>query len=387
MALDRGLSSTFGAFQAYYKTELLPSYSSSTISWIGSLQSTLLTITGVLTGPLTDRGYLRPVMVVGHFMVVFGMFMISLSTEYYQVLLAQGICVGLGAGAINIPAFAMISSKFTTKRPLALGCASTGASIGGIIFPIMFRQIQPRAGFGWAVRSIAFVNLAISLPTLLILCRQPGQRAPKARMVIDPRAFREHIFGTFALALFFQFLAYYIPLFYITTYAATKVGTSTDFAFYLLAISNAASFFGRTLPYMLGRHAKPIQILIFWDTVGILLLFAWIAVGSTGGMTVWTIAWGFLSGVLVTAPAASVAHPTLSPSLDVIGARLGMSWATAAVGVLIGAPIAGALANVETAYFVHAQAFAGAVMAAAAVLLIVPLIAAYRHDHAKSQQA
>jgi MFS family permease len=323
-------------------------------------------------------------MIIGHFMVIFGMFMISLSTKYYQVMLSQGFCVGLGAGAINIPAFAIISSKFTTRRPLALGCASTGASIGGIIFPIMFRKLTPTVGFGWAVRTIAFVNLAVSIPTLIILCRKPGTRAPKARMVMDPRAFREPIFGTFVIALFFQFLAYYIPLFYITTYSRVRVGTSIDFAFYLLAILNAASFFGRTLPYLLGSRVTPIQVLIFWDSVGILLLFSWIAVKSMAGMVVWTIAWGFLSGVLVTAPAASTAHPTLSPSLDVIGARLGMSWAVAAVGVLIGAPIAGALADVATADFVHAQAFAGAVMGAAVVLLVVPLVAAHNFNRRKN---
>jgi MFS family permease len=319
-------------------------------------------------------------MIIGHFMVVFGMFMLSLATKYYQVMLAQGFCVGLGAGAINIPAFAIISSKFTTRRPIALGCASTGASIGGIIFPIVFRRLTPAVGFGWAVRAIAFVNLGVTIPTLSILCRKPGTRAPKARMVIDPRAFREPIFGTFVIALFFQFLAYYIPLFYLTTYSRVRVQTGVDFAFYLLAISNAASFFGRTLPYLLSSRVTPIQILIFWDLVGILLLFTWITVESTGGMVVWTIAWGFLSGVLVTAPAASTAHPTLSPNLDVIGARLGMSWATAAVGVLIGAPIAGALANVSKAEFLHAQVFAGSVMAAAVLLLTVPLVAAHRYN-------
>jgi MFS family permease len=323
-------------------------------------------------------------MIVGHFMVVFGMFMVSLSTKYYQVMLAQGVCVGIGAGAINIPAFAIISSKFNTRRPLALGLASTGASIGGIIFPIMFRRLTPTAGFGWAVRAIAFVNFAFAIPTLIILCRKPGTRALKARMFIDPRAFREPIFGTFVIALFFQFLAYYIPLFYITTYARVKIGVSTDFAFYLLAILNGASFFGRTLPYLLGTRVTPIQTLIFWDTVAIILLFSWITVRSTAGMVVWTIAWGFLSGVLVTAPAASTGHPTLSPSLDLIGARLGMSWGIAAIGVLIGAPIAGTLADIPAAYFVHAQVFAGAVMAAGVALLSVPLVAAHRFNKRKS---
>ncbi|KAI1339734.1 MFS general substrate transporter [Xylariaceae sp. FL0016] len=379
-----GLSSTFGVFLEYYRTELLPGTSASTLSWVGSVQSTFVTIIGLVTGPLTDRGLLRPVMIVGHFMVVFGMFMLSISTKYYHVLLAQGFCVGIGAGAINIPAFAIISSRFTSRRPIALGCASTGASVGGIVFPLVFRKLAPQVGFGPTVRIMAWTNLAVAIPALAILCRKPGVRLAKAKLMMDPRGFAEPIFGTFVIALFFQFLAYYIPLFYLTTYARVKLRTGVEFAFDLLAISNAASFFGRTLPYLLGAKVTPIQILIFWEAMGIVLLFSWMAVESTEGMVVWTIAWGFLSGVLVTAPAASTAHPTLSPSLDVIGARLGMSWSTAAVGVLIGAPIAGALADVAHADFVRAQGFAGIVMAVAVALMTVPLVAAHRHQRRRT---
>ncbi|KAI1162673.1 MFS general substrate transporter [Nemania serpens] len=375
-----GISSTFGVFLEHYRRELLPDMSPSTLAWIGSVQSTFVTIVGLLTGPLTDRGYLRPVMIIGHLMVVAGMFMLSSATRYPQILLSQGVCVGIGAGAINIPAFAVISSKFTTRRPIALGCASTGASIGGIVFPLMFRRLAPQVGFAWAVRSIAFVNLGVSIPTLIILCRKPGVRSPKAKMIMDPRGFFEPVFGTFVVALFFQFLAYYIPLFYLTTYAVVKLHTSVNFAFDLLALSNAASFFGRTVPYVLGSRIKPIQTLIFWEAVGIILLLSWTAVTTVPGMVVWTVAWGFLSGVLVTAPAASTAHPTLSPSLDVIGARLGMSWSTAAVGVLIGAPVAGALADVGSGDFLRAQIFAGSVMAIAVLLMTVPLVAAHRFD-------
>ncbi|KAI1871147.1 hypothetical protein JX265_006187 [Neoarthrinium moseri] len=375
-----GISSTFGVFLEHYRTVLFPGVSSSTLSWVGSVQSTFITITGVVTGPMTDRGYLRAIVITGHLMIVYGMFMLSISTQYYQVLLAQGFCVGLGAGAINIPAFAVISSKFSSRRPFALGCASTGASIGGIVFPLMFRRLTPELGFPTTVRLIATVCLLVSIPTLVILCRKPGVRSPTARIVLEPRAFIEPYFGVFVIALFFQFLAYYIPLFYLTTFAVVKLKTGPAFAFDLLTISNAASFFGRTLPYLLGGRVTPIQTLILWEIIGVVLLFSWIAVKTVDGMIIWTVAWGFLSGVLVTAPAASVAHPTLSPSLGVIGARLGMSWATAALGVLIGAPVAGALVDVANANFVLAQTFGGVSMALAVSLMTIPVIAAHRYN-------
>ncbi len=49
--------------------------SSSAISWVGSVQTFLVVSTGVIGGPLFDRGYLRPMVFTGCFLIVFGMMM------------------------------------------------------------------------------------------------------------------------------------------------------------------------------------------------------------------------------------------------------------------------------------------------------------------------
>lgn len=67
------------------------------------------------------------------FLIVFGMMMASLATSYYQVFLAQALCVGLGSGLVSVPALAVISTRYTTKRPIAIGLASAGLSTG--VFP------------------------------------------------------------------------------------------------------------------------------------------------------------------------------------------------------------------------------------------------------------
>jgi hypothetical protein len=45
----------------------------------------LIVMCGVVSGPLVDAGFLRPLMISGCFLIVFGMMMTSLSMEYYQV--------------------------------------------------------------------------------------------------------------------------------------------------------------------------------------------------------------------------------------------------------------------------------------------------------------
>lgn len=52
---------------------------------------------------LYDRYGPRWVILVGSFLHVFGILMASLSTKYYQVLLAQGVCSAIGVGAIYQP--------------------------------------------------------------------------------------------------------------------------------------------------------------------------------------------------------------------------------------------------------------------------------------------
>ncbi|KAF7946728.1 hypothetical protein EAE96_009713 [Botrytis aclada] len=372
-----GITASFGAFQSYYITTLPESASS--ISWIGSIQSFLVVFVGIVSGPLFDRGYIRILMATGCFLIVFGTMMLSLSTKYYQIILSQGIVIGLGAGLVYIPALAIISTQFTTKRAFAIGCASSGSSIGGIIFPIMFRRLEPKVGFGWAVRAIGFINLGTLAVSLAILSRHKRPKSATKKALFDFRAFTELPFLGFAVSLLLIFVAFYIPLFYIPSYAIYSLKIDENLSFYLLAITNAGSFFGRTVPFLIANRVGSIQIFVFWTVAAVIVMFSWLGIHNEAGFVVFCIIWGFISGVLVTAPAAAVAHPTLSPSMSVIGTRLGMSWITAAIGILIGPPIAGALVDLNTDYFVKAIVFAGVVMAAGAVCLMPPLLAAMKY--------
>jgi MFS family permease len=117
-------------FQTFYEANFLHSSSSSAISWIGSIQGFLLLVISVITGPIFDMGYLKSLTFGGTILLVFGLFMTSLSTQYYQVLLAQGVCVGLGGGCLFVPSVAVVATYFHKRRSFAMGVAATGSSIG-----------------------------------------------------------------------------------------------------------------------------------------------------------------------------------------------------------------------------------------------------------------
>lgn len=125
-----GMVNTFGVFQTYYEQTLLPEYSASSISWIGTVQGFLLLLAGVVVGPIFDKGYIKTCIAIGSFCVIFGLMMTSLSTEYYQVFLTQGLLVGIGSAFLFVPSVATVAVYFTTRRALATGITTSGGSIG-----------------------------------------------------------------------------------------------------------------------------------------------------------------------------------------------------------------------------------------------------------------
>ncbi|OJJ05086.1 hypothetical protein ASPVEDRAFT_55096 [Aspergillus versicolor CBS 583.65] len=381
-----GIISTYGAFQEFYQTQLLSDESPSAVSWVGSIQATLIVMVGLVSGPLVDLGHLRILIVSGNFLIVFGMMMTSLASEYYQVILAQGFCVGIGGGIAYIPALVVISMYFTTKRPIAIGCASIGSSVGSVIFPIMFRQLQPKIGFPWTVRCIAFINLLLAIITCAVLCRRSGEKVG-ARSLVDWKAFKDVPYMMFSVSLLLVMLGYWIPLFYVASYARTVLGTSTSLSFYMLAIINGASAFGRTVPYLLGQRVKPICTLLACVAGAAIAMFTWIPATNTPGFIVWCCYWGFLTGVIVTGPTSIISHPALCPDIKMLGTRMGMMWGISSIGSLIGTPIAGSLVNLSEAYFLRAQIFAGCLMLGAVGLQLWPTLVVIRYDrqHAQSR--
>ena len=224
--------------------------------------------------------------------------MTSLATEYYQFILAQGVVEGASCGMIFTPTVSTVGQYFTTKRAWAMGVVVSGASVGGVIFPIALNRLLNHSslGFGWTLRVVGFIMLGL----LAFACSVMKEHAPRrSQRFWLPEAFKSGPYVFALLSFFFALFGFWTPIFYIVDYA-TDQGMSLDLAFYQVSILNATSFFGRTLPGFaadkIGRFNANI-IVIFCSAI---LIFCWSAAKSHAAITVFIALYGFFAGAVVS---------------------------------------------------------------------------------------
>lgn len=206
-----GYLTSFGLFQSYYTTSLHISLSA--ISWIGSVQIFLVYFVGALSGRALDAGFYRAVLICGSFLQVLGVFMTSVSTQYWQLFLAQGVCKGLGDGLVFCPTVSLVATYFSKKRALAMACTASGGATGGIIFPLVAQQLLPRIGFAWTVRTMGFIILfnvivVVSLARVRLAPRKTGP-------LVEWKAFLELPYTLFCTGMFLNLWAVYFAYFYV----------------------------------------------------------------------------------------------------------------------------------------------------------------------------
>lgn len=352
-----GFINSFGVFQTYYVTAL--NRPPSDISWVGSMQVFFLFFVGTFTGRLTDAGYFRPVFLLGSFLGVFGIFMASLSTTYWQLFLAQGVCMGLGNGCLFCPSLSLLSTYFSKKRGLALGIGAAGSATGGMIYPAMVQQLLPRVGFAWTMRSLGFIQLAC-----LILCNigiKPRLPPRRTGALVDWKSFKELPYVLFAIGMFFVFWGVYFAFYYIGSFARSIIGVPYKESINLLIVLNGLGAIGRIIPgYIADRYWGPINTLTLFVFLTSTLVFCWIAVDSRGGLYGWAVVYGITGAAIQSL--FPVALSSLTTNLQMAGTRMGMVFTIVSFAVLTGPPIAGQLIQKKDGEYQYAQIFAGSVM-------------------------
>ncbi|KAJ5171651.1 hypothetical protein N7492_004244 [Penicillium capsulatum] len=334
-----GIITTFGDYQAYYERGTLFHQTSSNISWIGSIQSLVVFAIGAVIGHIYDRGFLKLLILVGTFGLVFGHMMLSLCTEYWQAVLAQGFVIGLGSGCLFVPALAVVQPYFSSRLGLALGLASTGSSLGGILYPIIFINLIDKVGFAWTTRTIGFIALATLMVPIAV--SKMRSKPPAVRKVVDWTVFKDGPFLFCVLGCFLGYAGSQVAFFYVPYFGEASKWTTGSQALYLLPILNAASSIGRVLPNWLADKVGAVNVIIPGSALIGIVLFCNLEVHNTAGGICTTVFFGFMSGLFVATP--PLLFMLFTEDKTKLGSRMGVAYAMLGLAALPGGPGAGAV--------------------------------------------
>ncbi|PWY76493.1 riboflavin transporter MCH5 [Aspergillus sclerotioniger CBS 115572] len=360
MFASMGWINCIGVFQDYYEQNQLSSYSPSTVAWISSTETFMMFLGAPVFGKIFDNFGPRYMLLAGTVCHVLGLMMTSLASKYYQFFLAQAILSALGASALFYGCLNPIGTWFFKKRAFAFGIIAAGASLAGVILPIMIARLIPRVGFGWSMRAVAFLFLGLlAISNLTIRSRLPPKPTPVAlNQFLVP--FTELPFLCVALGSFFFFWGVFLPTNFIIL-EAQHDGMSHGLSEYLLSILNAGSVLGRILPGWLGDRVGRFNVMIVTTYLtSIIVLALWIPGDSNVPIIIFAALFGFTSGTFVSMVPAIVAQVT--KDIRTIGVRNGSNFFIISLAALTGNPIAGVLVTRDGGGYLYLQIFCGVTM-------------------------
>ena len=227
---------------------------------------------------------------------------------------------------------------FHARRGLATGIASTAGSLGGVIFPLMLQSLFARVGWAWAIRTLGFICLALTVAAnFLIRSRLPPRAG--ASVHPDPKIFLNRTFALTTAAVFLLEFALFIPLTYISSYALAQ-GFGEAFSFQIMTVLNAGSVLGRVVPGWYADVIGPFNANMISVALSIAACFGvWLPAGHTvGGLVVFALVFGFASGSNISLVPVSIGRLCRTQEY---GRYYATCYTVVSVACLIGIPIAG----------------------------------------------
>ncbi|KAG6825739.1 hypothetical protein H0H92_002611 [Tricholoma furcatifolium] len=284
--------------------------------WIGSFEIALQFLLGIPVGIAFDAGYFHHLMIGGSLIYCFSLFMVSLAKpgQYYQspsplvwskhivqIFLAQGVGMGLGLAATFLPALTVVAHHFSHRRGFAIGIMTSGASIGGLVFPIMLNKlIFGTQGFAIGVRATAGVITGLLCIANFLVRTRPQAQVDGGRLGFK----RGHALALFKDVPYMTFVLSFVygdplPVFYLQLFS-TKHGINANLAFYVISFINAGGFFGRLIPNYLTDKIGSYNVLIPTSFACSAFVFAILGIRNAAGAIVVALLYGAMNGAHIS---------------------------------------------------------------------------------------
>lgn len=346
-----GIVNSNGAVEEYVSLNVLPNESQSTIGWIFSMLNFFCFGMILFVAPLFESYGSKVCIATGIGLFALGYISLSESKEFYQFLLSS-LVSGLGLSFIFASCVGIIGHYFRKRRAFCLGIGFSGGAIGGIIFPIVMRSLFPKIGFGWTIRVLAFIIIALFLIAFLLTSdRRKEIHSGTEQMSfyqktlgkINLKAFKEKAFTSLVIALLCSSFTFLITLTYIVSYSVAA-GYTYHQSTNLTMIMNATSIIGRSCGgWMADRYGRFNVLLTVTSACLLSYLILWIPpqVSHTyAGLLVFSLIYGISLGSNIPIGPSCVGQISKTTEFS---SRYGTSSIVTSFLNLTGLPIGGAI--------------------------------------------
>ena len=272
-------------------------------------------VTPLLTA---SRSHHRQIITFGWALTIVSLVAASFANNTPTLVATQGIMYGLGELTLFFPILSMINEWFLHRRGLAYGILACSTGVSGLIFPFIITGLLGRYGFRTTLRCLA-VGIGILTAPLIPFLKN---RLPMARVSVPrSQSYRAHLaqfsfvqrplFWLYAAANMFHGLAFFFPLLWLPTYAAS-VGLAPSSGALLLALVSLAQVGGQLTFGWISDHGS-----IDLHT----LMFVSPFISAVAAFLLWGLAHGTLAPLIVF----SLIYGFFAAGYVVLWARMGMA--------------------------------------------------------------
>ncbi|ETI28467.1 hypothetical protein G647_00916 [Cladophialophora carrionii CBS 160.54] len=339
-----GIMGSWGVVQAALLRSDLPSTSTSTISFVGTLGLACVVAFGLFSVRLVRILGARLAAFLGLGLLAAGEVVSSFTTSNVGGLFgSSGVLYGLGACLLYSISNILPTQYFGARLGLASGIVKLGGGIGAAVLAVAIDALIDRVGIPWTFRFLGLCSLATCAPAAFFI----RERVPIGKVpFLDVSIFRNlaftAIFFAGAIGTFSLFIPpYFLPL------VAQSVGLSSSTGAGLVGGFNACTAVGRFLSGWLSDSIGPVNMFLLAMALNAISMLAiWPVSNSLGPLVIFAMFNGLANGafftlypVVVASTAARVEHADSGR----VAIAMGMSITGWTGGYLMGVPIAGYL--------------------------------------------
>ncbi|QLG73712.1 hypothetical protein HG535_0F02230 [Zygotorulaspora mrakii] len=348
-----GLMNSIGAIESYISKNQLANVAPSTISWIFSLYLSISFFSCILAGGYFDRNGSRMPLCIGTIAYVGGVMALANCSTVWQFILSFSVLTGTGSGILMTPLVSIVATWFFKKRATATSIATMGGSVGGIIFPVMLRNLYVEVGFQWAIRILGFICLSCLLVSILLAREKEipvAQPFNSKRELLawylsssfNWRYYLERNFFLVALGVALEESSLTTSATYLGSYALMR-GNNETIAYALITVTNAVGILGRYIPgYVADRYMGRFNIVILTVSIAALSDFIiWLPFGGhIGALWAYVCVYGFSTGSILSLTPVCIGQ--ISKTED-FGKRYSTAYCLQALLTLAVLPIGGSI--------------------------------------------